>query len=171
MITPTFVDYGLWFKPLQERTATDLIVIHHTGNPADDDLSAEEIHESHLAQGWAGIGYCFVIRKDGTIELGRPMDTVGAHAYGFNSHSIGIHVCGNFEIADPTPEQIESCSIIVAWLAERYELNIDASTIVGHRDLMATACPGDTLYSQLQTIRGKALWYQNHYDNEGNYYD
>ena len=171
MITPTFVDYGLMFEPLMERGRTDLIVIHHTGNPTDDDLSAEEIHESHKAQGWTGIGYHFVIRKDGTIELGRPVDTVGAHAYGYNSHSIGIHVCGNFEIGEPTPEQIESCSILVGWLTEQYGLEVDGNHVVGHRDLMATACPGDTLYSQLQTIRGKALWYQNHYDNEGNYYD
>lgn len=171
MLQPTFVDYGLMFEPLMERTATDLIVIHHTGNPTDDDLSAEEIHESHLAQGWAGIGYHFVIRKDGAIELGRPMDTVGAHAYGYNSHSIGIHVCGNFEIAEPTPAQIESCAILVGWLAEEYGLDVSAETVVGHRDLMATACPGKALYDQLGTIRGKAIWYQQHYDKDGQYHD
>lgn len=171
MIKPTFVDYGLWFKPLQERGATDLIVIHHTGNPSDDDLSAEAIHESHLTQGWAGIGYHFVIRKDGAIEPGRPMDTIGAHAYGFNSHSIGIHVCGNFEIADPTEAQIESCAILVGWIAEEYDLTINPGTVVGHRDLMATACPGEGLYNRLDTIRGKAIWYQQHYDSDGQYHD
>ena len=171
MLTPTFVDFGLWFKPLQERTATDLIVIHHTGNPSDDDLSAEEIHESHLAQGWAGIGYHFVIRKDGSIELGRPMNTIGAHAYGFNSHSIGIHICGNFEISDPTPTQIESCAILVGWLSEEYGIKVTHKTVVGHRDLMATACPGESLYEQLDTIRGKATWYQKHYDKDGQYHD
>lgn len=171
MLKPTFVDYGLWFKPLQERTATDLIVIYHTGNPTDDDLSAEAIHESHLAQDWAGIGYHFVIRKDGAIEFGRPMDTIGAHAYGFNSHSIGIHVCGNFEVAEPTPEQIESCAILVAWLSEEYGVKVNRSNVVGHRDLMATACPGESLYAQLDTVRGKAIWYQKHYDKDGQYHD
>ena len=171
MLKPTFIDYGLWFRPLQERSATDLLVIHHTGNPTDDDLSAEEIHESHLAQGWAGIGYHFVIRKDGTVEMGRPVDTVGAHAYGYNSRSIGIHVCGNFEVGEPTPEQIESCSILVGWLTEKYELEVDENHVVGHRDLMPTACPGEALYNQLDVIRGKALWYLNHYDDEGNYHD
>ena len=171
MLEPTITDYGLEFGYLDPRDVTDQIVIHHTGNPTDDDLSAEEIHESHLAQGWAGIGYHFVIRKDGAIELGRPMDTIGAHAYGYNSHSIGIHVCGNFEIAEPTPEQIESCAILVGWRTEKYELEVDENHVVGHRDLMPTACPGEALYNQLDVIRGKALWYQNHYDNEGNYYD
>lgn len=171
MLEPTITDYGLEFGYLEPRDVTDQIVIHHTGNPTDDDLSAEEIHESHKAQGWSGIGYHFVIRKDGTIERGRPMDTIGAHAYGENSHTIGIHVCGNFEIAEPTPEQIESCAILVGWLTEKYELEVDENHVVGHRDLMPTACPGEALYNQLDVIRGKALWYQNHYDNEGNYYD
>lgn len=70
MLKPTFIDYGLWFRPLQERSATDLLVIHHTGNPTDDDLSAEEIHESHLAQGWAGIGYTLSSARMGLSKWG-----------------------------------------------------------------------------------------------------
>lgn len=169
MLKPTFADYGLDFKYLEPRDVTDQIVIHHTGNPTDDDLSAEEIHESHLAQGWSGIGYHFVIRKDGTIELGRPMDTIGAHAYGENSHTIGIHVCGNFEIAEPTDAQIESCAVLGQWLALVYGFEINDATVVGHRDLMATACPGENLYSKLGTIRGKAIWYEQNYDENGDY--
>ena len=163
MDKPTIVDYNLEFSDLTERDYTDMIVIHHTGNPEDDDLSAEEIHESHLAQGWAGIGYHFVIRKDGTIEQGRPIDTIGAHAYGANSHTIGIHVCGNFELAYPTQAQVESLSYLVGWVAEQYNIPPDYMHVVGHRDLMATACPGENLYNLLQTVRGKAIWYQNNY--------
>ena len=33
---------------------------------------------------------------------------------------------------------------------------------MGHRDLMATACPGDNLYKHLDEIRGNAEWYRNH---------
>ena len=56
MIEPKIVETDLEFTNLSKRYETDLIVIHHTGNPYDDDLSAEEIHESHQALGWAGIG-------------------------------------------------------------------------------------------------------------------
>ncbi|MBP9550733.1 MAG: hypothetical protein KBE34_02250, partial [Veillonella sp.] len=37
---------------------------------------------SSVKNGWAGIGYHFVIRKDGTIERGRPLSVVGAHDKG-----------------------------------------------------------------------------------------
>ena len=163
MIKPKIVDYDLDFKYLSPRHITDLIVIHHTGNPYDDDLSAEEIHASHQAQGWSGIGYHFVIRKDGTIEAGRPMDTQGAHAQGENWHTVGIHVSGNFEEAEPTQAQIESLSYLVGWLAEYYGIECIADNIVGHRDLMPTACPGQNLYDMLQTVRGKAIWYEQNY--------
>ena len=102
----TYLDID--YNQLSNRSETDQVVIHHTGNPTDDDLSAAEIDASHKAQGWTCIGYHYVIRKDGTVEQGRPHWTVGAHAYGHNSHTIGIHVCGNFEIGEPTSEQIES---------------------------------------------------------------
>lgn len=145
-----------------------MIVIHHTGNPADDDLSAEQIHASHLALGWSGIGYHYVIRKDGTVEIGRPEWSVGAHAYGHNCNTIGIMLCGNFEYATPTIEQIEAVSALVAWLAEKYEVSISDETVIGHRDLIPTVCPGKNLYSELRVIRGKAIWYQQHY-KDGRY--
>ena len=144
---------------LTTRSVTDQIVIHHTGNPTDDDLSAAEIDASHKGQGWACIGYHYVIRKDGTVEQGRPHWTVGAHAYRENSHTIGIHVCGNFEEAVPTDEQIESLAMLLSNLCTDYGLTIDCNSIVGHRELMATACPGKNLYEMMGTIVGKAAFY------------
>lgn len=158
----TVVDYGLDFSSLAPRAVTNKIVIHHTGNSVDDDLSAEQIHASHKAQGWVGIGYHFVIRKDGTVELGRPDWTVGAHAYGFNSKSVAVHVCGNFNLTDPTEAQINALPQLIADICDAYGLIASADIVVGHRDLMATACPGKNLYKQLDTIRGNAEWYRNH---------
>lgn len=162
MVAPNIKDYDLNFTSLSQRYKTDTIVVHHTGNPTDDDLSAEEIHMSHLSQGWSGIGYHYVIRKNGQIEQGRPHWTVGAHAYGENSHTIGVHVCGNFEEAEPTKYQIESLAYLLGWLCETYGLD-PAEDIVGHRDLMPTACPGENLYNKLDEIKGKARWYMENY--------
>ena len=155
-------DTWLKFDTLNERNMTNMIVVHHTGNPVDDDLSAEEIHESHKAQGWAGIGYHYVIRKDGTIEEGRPVWSVGSHAYGRNRDTVGIHVCGNFEIAAPTEMQLNSLAELIGWLCRKYSLQASKDVVVAHRDLMATACCGENLYKQLDLVRGNAEWYRLH---------
>lgn len=162
MKEPDIKDYDLEFNSLLERYVTDMIVVHHTGNPSDDDLSAEDIHEMHQNQGWAGIGYHYVIRKNGQIEQGRPDWAIGSHAYGENWHSIGIHVSGNFEEAEPTEYQIESLAYLIGWLCEEYDLDPSVA-VVGHRDLMATACPGENLYEMLNTVVGKAHWYMENY--------
>lgn len=128
-------------EPLLLRPKTDMIVIHHVGIP-DGDTSAAAIHRAHLANGWAGIGYHYVIRKDGTIERGRPLATVGAHAEGQNYHTVGINVTGNFDKEIPTPAQIHALEGLVAWLCKIYDITPGASTIVGHRDVNSTDCPG-----------------------------
>lgn len=156
------VETDLEFGALSERPVTDLIVIHHVGG-TDRDVSAAEIHEWHLQNGWSGIGYNFVIRKDGTIERGRPEWAIGSHAYGYNSRSIGINIVGAFEgEIVPTDAQIEAASQLVAELATKYGIDVVPTNVVGHCDLMSTDCPGNNLYSELDTIRGKAIWYQNH---------
>ena len=149
-------------QDLITRSVTDMIVIHHTGSGADNDIdaSAEQIHGWHLNNGWAGIGYHYVIRKDGTIEAGRPHWTVGSHAYGENWHTIGIHLSGDFTVNSPTDAQIESAAMLLANLCTDYGLPIDRDHIVGHRDIGESSCPGDVLYSMLGEIIGKANWYQ-----------
>ena len=156
------VETGLEFTSLSERSYTDMIVIHHTGSP-DMDASAEQIHGWHLGNGWAGIGYHYVIRKDGTIERGRPEWAIGSHAYGENSHTIGIHLSGDFSAVEPTTEQIDRCGALVADICERYGIPFDRAHIVGHGELMSTDCPGDNLQALLDdgTIVGKAIFYYN----------
>ena len=136
----------LQFGTLTARPTTDLIVIHHTGT--DLDASAEMIHDWHLAQGWAGIGYHFVIRRDGTVEIGRPEWSVGAHAYGFNNCSVGIHLSGDFNIAQPSYSQLHAAKELVADLLRSYHF----AKVVGHCDLMPTDCPGKNLYAHLTEL-------------------
>ena len=159
------IDHDLQFKGLCDRDITDMIVIHHTGSGHDMDASAKQIHEWHLNQGWAGIGYHFVIRKDGTVERGRPEWAVGSHAYGENNHTLGIHLSGDFNVAEPTEKQIESCSLLIAHLCKKYDIPIDRDHIVGHGELdeevTTQGCPGRNLFAYLDdgTITGKAIWY------------
>ncbi|MBQ8682266.1 MAG: N-acetylmuramoyl-L-alanine amidase [Selenomonadales bacterium] len=157
-VLKTFLPYD--YSRLENRKATNKIVIHHTGNPTDTDWDAKTINNTHQNKGWVCIGYHYVVRKDGSIEEGRPHWVKGSHALNHNWDSIGIHVSGNFEIAEPTPEQIESLAMLIGTVCHDYGIPINEETVVAHRDLMATACCGENLYKQLDIVRGKALWYQ-----------
>jgi len=120
----------------KRRSATKRIILHHT---ASADVSAATIHGWHQGQGWIGIGYHFVIRANGTIERGRPEDTIGSHSgpQG-NGDSIGVVLTGNFEIGAPSTAQMIALAKLIKELRSRY----GDLTVIGHRDVMATACPG-----------------------------
>lgn len=158
-VVETDLDFAL---PLETRSETNFLVIHHTGSGAynDIDCSAEQIHSWHLGNGWAGIGYHYVVRKDGTVERGRPHWAVGSHAYGRNYESIGIHLSGDFSISSPTSRQIEQTALLIANICTDYGLPIDRQHVFGHREVGESSCPGDVLFGLLDTIVGKANYYR-----------
>ena len=152
MIYKRFFD----FTEYKDRKATAFIVIHHTGFPGvDKDSTAAAIHKYHQEHnGWAGIGYHYLIRKDGMIEQGRQPGKVGAHAQDNNETSIGVCLAGNFEIGKPTEQQMAAVKELCYWLCRKYGLDsMKKGVIVGHRDLNDTACPGKNLYKKLGEIR------------------
>ena len=124
-----------WKKQLEKRSRTSYIVLHHSAASVS---SATDIDRWHKNNGYSGIGYHFVIRKNGEIYEGRPIDTVGAHCLGYNSNSVGICFEGNFETEKPTDKQIKSGYELINYIKGIYP-NI---SVKGHRDLYATACPG-----------------------------
>lgn len=158
MKAPNIIDKSFcFFSELQPRFSTNRIILHHTGG-ADIDAYAEQIHQWHLAAGYAGIGYHFVIRKDGTIERGRPLWAVGSHAYGANFDSLGIHLSGDFSYSAPSQAQIDSAAALIAYLADKYKIPVDRAHILGHRDVCATDCPGIQLYNLIDVLIARASW-------------
>ena len=152
---------GLYFPSgeLDARAETNLVVLHHTGGAPGEDPDAEEIDAIHRRLGWTGVGYHFLIRRDGSIEEGRPAFAVGAHAEGANRKSVGVALGGNFCEDDPTAAQLESCAMLLAVLSVAFGFEADAEHIIGHRDLAPTACPGEQLYAKIPELIGKANWY------------
>ena len=132
------IESKLQFKnPLQKRLTTTKIVIHHADAST---CNAHMIHQWHLARGWSGMGYHFLVRKEGGIvETGRPINTIGAHCTGQNSDSVGICFEGDFDKETMTNEQLQTGRELIAYLRGIYGQNI---RIVRHKDLMATDCPG-----------------------------
>ncbi|PNH21086.1 peptidoglycan recognition family protein [Megasphaera hutchinsoni] len=145
-------------EALQPRLETKRIIMHHVGG-TNREAKAEEIHQWHLQNGWAGIGYHFIIHKDGSIEQGRPIEMIGAHCYRYNSDSVGICSIGNFQEYYPTDMQLETAGKLIAYVCSLYDIVPGKDTIFGHRDLNTTECPGDHLYAQLDNLRKVAFNY------------
>jgi N-acetylmuramoyl-L-alanine amidase len=71
------------------------IIIHCTATPEGRDVSIDEVRRWHVKErGWRDVGYHFLIRLDGTVEEGRPIEMTGAHTRGHNWDSIGIAYAG-----------------------------------------------------------------------------
>lgn len=73
------------------------IILHCTATKEGQDYSVEQVRRWHLDRGFNDIGYHFLIRLDGTVEAGRPLETVGAHCKGHNANSIGIAYVGGLD--------------------------------------------------------------------------
>ncbi len=118
------------------------IVIHHSATPADRDIGVAEIAEWHIARGFSGVGYHFVIRRNGRVDSGRPIALAGAHVRGYNHDSIGICLVGGVDKHlkahnNFTPYQFGA----LAGLLDDLLLTWPGAEICGHKDLAATECP------------------------------
>ena len=130
------VETNLQFKgKMAVRKATNKIVLHHAAASLCD---ARTVHAWHLGRGFSGIGYHFLVRKNGTIERGRAENLVGAHAAGNNSNSIGICFEGNFETETMGEAQKNAGKELISYLCNKYGIDV----VIRHKDVAATACPG-----------------------------
>lgn len=114
----------------------DMIVIHCSATRADVPLSPRQLDEMHRQRGFDGCGYHYYVRRDGEICTMRLVDRPGAHAKGYNQHSIGVCYEGGLDEqgrpADTRTElQKRSLRVLVRVLA----MDFQTRRIVGHRDL------------------------------------
>jgi len=126
------------------REQVEYLVIHCSATPPDMDIGRKEIDRWHRKKGWLMVGYHWIIRRNGDLEAGRDEGEPGAHAYGYNSRSIGICMVGGLDgEGSPqdnfTPEQWVTLLDLMTRLEAIYPL----AHIVGHRDLpnVNKACP------------------------------
>lgn len=118
------------------RASTRYIVVHVTATPPSADIGVREVTAMHKQRGFNGIGYHKVIRRNGKIEDGRPIDDIGAHVAGFNSASVGVSMVGGVDGRgqpqhNATPEQLASLETVLRELTARYP----QAGVCGHRDL------------------------------------
>lgn len=125
------------------RTIT-LIIIHCSATPEGRCLSFEECRRDHIMhRHFRDIGYHFYITRDGTVHDGRPIEKVGAHCEGHNSHSIGICYEGGLDAnGKPADTRTEAQRKALKSLVERMHRLFPKALIVGHHDLNPRkACP------------------------------
>lgn len=120
------------------------IILHCTATPEGKDYDVATIRRWHVqGNGWRDIGYHYVIYRDGTIHLGRPLDQIGAHTTNHNSNSIGIVYVGGVAADGKTPKdtrtpaQKEAMYTLCKVLCD----TLGIKKISGHREYAAKACP------------------------------
>jgi uncharacterized protein with LGFP repeats len=91
-----------------------------------------------------------------------------AHVQGYNSGTVGVALLGTLTSTDATPAARDALERLLAWKADRHGIDPHGAAlytnpvngtqrtfanISGHRDLAATACPGDRFYPSLPAVR------------------
>lgn len=87
--------YGLTLR--RSKRQIQHIIVHCTATREGQAKTVQDIRREHRAQGWADIGYHYVVTLEGKVCEGRNVDIAGAHAEGYNARSIGVVYVGGVE--------------------------------------------------------------------------
>ena len=159
-------------------TATHL-AMHHSASTADGNAdtwsecaaAVRGVQNFHMnVNGWSDIGYNYLVCPTGDIFAGREdtnnsSDVVGAHD-SRNRGSVGVNGLGYYHPPynqSPTNAMIDGFADLFAWIADRRGIDPSGSSfysaygatmqnIYGHRQVSATACPGDGLFAFKPTV-------------------
>jgi hypothetical protein len=164
-------------------SAKAIVIHHTAGSNSYTQAQVPGIIAGHClyhvnGRGWDDIGYNFLVDKFGTVWEGRTGSKTspvqGAHTGGFNSQTQGIAMMGNFDSIAPTDATITGLKAMLNWLTGWHSIDPTGSvtlkpgtgavgftpgveftspSIVGHRDLGSTTCPGGIFYATLVTVR------------------
>ncbi|XP_046608518.1 peptidoglycan-recognition protein SC2-like isoform X2 [Neodiprion virginianus] len=102
------------------------------------------------SRNWSDIAYNFLIGGDAYAYIGRGWDHVGAHAYGYNSRSIGISFIGTYNTVAPSDHQMNALQQLIEIGVKSGKIAADYK-LLGHRQVSKTPSPGDALYNIITT--------------------
>ena len=124
-----------------KRPRTDYIVVHCADTYARMDIGLKEITHWHTdappkGNGWSTVGYHFIIRRDGTREIGVPVDSAGIHVKGFNTCSVGVCLVGGKGDNGEAENNFTKAQFDALWeILEILRMHYPNAEVVGHRDL------------------------------------
>ncbi len=135
-------------------------------------------HYHAVTRGWGDIGYNYLIDKWGRLYEGRSGTLaatpgtmpVGAHAAPFNTGTMGVSVMGDYTKVGVPQVAMDAMADVIAWEFARAGLDpttrsgfISPGTaarpqgqnlgrVFAHRDVSATACPGNDIYGRIGSL-------------------
>lgn len=135
------------------RTIKELVV-HCSATEGGKDFRAKDIDGWHKGQGWAEIGYHYVITLAGCLEYGRSVEKPGAHVSGHNADTIGICLIGGVKDGKPADTFTKAQKDGLKGLLTTLRLAYPSAKILGHRDFpkVAKACPSFDVRSWCRSV-------------------
>jgi peptidoglycan hydrolase-like amidase len=151
-----------------------VLAVHHTAQKITGDLRSpvqrmRALYAFHAnSRGWGDIGYHYLIDEEGTIYEGRSggENVVGGHVYCGNVGTLGIALMGNFDEEQPTQTQVHALQWLLQDLASTYDIPLNRNvffhgkntkTIVRHKDLISTECPGHYMSAAIGQVRNNVI--------------
>lgn len=121
------------------------MVVHWSETYTNSNLSAEQLTE---LTGAGDNAYHFIIRRDGSVERGLPLNTIGDHCetLGHNDHSIGVCFIGGLNTSSGSSdlyEVVSSRSVTLSQYKSFYEImrtfftQFPGGQALGHMDIDA----------------------------------
>jgi N-acetylmuramoyl-L-alanine amidase len=120
------------------------IVVHYTWTRLTDTWDMRRVAKLHTnSNGWNGPGYHYLIRIDGSFEFGRPEWAQGAHVRNANNGKIGVAFEGG-RLNDNNGHNTMTAAQrkTMHWLISHLKKKYPNAKVNGHRDHVATQCPG-----------------------------
>ncbi len=165
--------------------AVKAVVVHHTAGR--NDYSRADVprviradYAYHVrGRGWEDLGYNLLVDRFGRVWEGRAggigRATIGSHAQGFNTGTLGVSMLGDATRTDPTADVTKALARVTAYAAATWRFDptgtvtltsggspryargaqVTLHRVFGHKETGKTACPG-VLQDRLGTVRAFA---------------
>ncbi len=171
-----------WRKAPTYASKVQAVVVHHTVNAngyGADDVPAliRADYAYHVkTRGWNDLGYNLLVDQFGRVweghagGLGRA--TIGTHAAGFNTGTLGVAMLGDMTKTTASPLAEKALARVIAYAASTWGFDANGSVtltskgspryakgtrvtlprVIGHQQTGITACPG-SLQDRLPALR------------------
>ena len=128
---------------MEPRSSTEYIVIHCSATKPSMDIGLSEIRNWHVNErGWRDVGYHYVIKRNGEVELGRNIQDTCAHARGYNAKSIGICLVGGMAEDNSTEDNFTDKQwAALLDLIKQKLTDYPEAKVIGHNEISEKDCP------------------------------